>query len=105
MPDLLSALSLLADDEYRSICRVREENRYLFPCVQNSRSHVMGWHAVSAVCYAAQVKDKGRFTSTRNRHRVSTPVCTQGSSRKRKRCLLFQHMGHSQLVNECIIKL
>lgn len=100
-PDVLPALNLLSNEEYRSTCGVREDNNYLFPCIQNSSTHVMGWHAVSAVCQAAQIKDKGRFTSTRNRHRVSTLFAAMDLPSK-ERDAFFQHMGHSQVINENI---
>lgn len=100
-PDVIPALRRLADEEYRSLCGVREHNPFLFPCIQNSSGHVMGWHAVSAVCQAAQVKDKSRMTSTKNRHRVSTLFAAMDLPSKEKEAF-FEQMGHSRDVNESI---
>lgn len=100
-PDVVGPLNLLSEEEYRLHCGVRPDNHYLFACLQNSTSHVMGWHAVSSICQSANAKDKTRLTSTRNRHRVSTIFAAMDLPANEKEAF-FHHMGHSKDINECV---
>lgn len=44
--DTVEAMKKLTDTEIRSSAGVREDNLYVFACVQGSSTHVTGWHAL-----------------------------------------------------------
>ena len=45
--DTCQAMRLLSDPSVRHMSSVHVENIYVFPCTQQSETHVGGWHAVT----------------------------------------------------------
>ncbi len=70
--DTVEALKKLTNDEVRKSAGVRDDNTYVFACVNGSATHVTGWHALSKICANADISCKSRLTATKNRHRIST---------------------------------
>lgn len=47
------AMRLQRDHQIRKVSGIQVDNRYMFPCTQQSETHVGGWHAVNRVCQTA----------------------------------------------------
>ena len=100
-PDTIEAMRKLTSQEVRTSAGVKEDNLYVFPCVQGSSTHVTGWHALKNICSEAGIEGSARLTATKNRHRVSTLYAAMELP-EHDRELFFRHMGHSSLVNQNI---
>lgn len=95
------ALRKLADPEVRSMCGIRDDNTYLFPCTYMSEGHVSGWHAIKGLCNKVHLDNSEVITATANRHRVSVLFALTEIPEK-DRCFVFKHLGHSEQTNQQI---
>nr|XP_047130096.1 uncharacterized protein LOC124810008 isoform X2 [Hydra vulgaris] len=99
--DSFAVLRKLADLKIRKEAGILENNPYLFPSTKNSTNHVSGWHALHAICM--KIKNNlikpNKLTATSNRRRVST-LFAMLNLPPQERELFYQHMGHSQAINQ-----
>jgi hypothetical protein len=95
--DCWKAMKILADPEIRQHAGINVKNKYVFPGVKNSLSHVTGWICVSNICKKAGLKDC--VTATNMRHYWSTKYAQQDVSAA-DRELFYKHLGHSSSMNE-----
>ena len=99
--DSIESLRKLADFKIRNDTGISEEKKYLFPSTQGSKNHDSEWHALHNICI--KIKDKlqhsNKLTATSNRHRVST-LFAMLDLPLRDRELFYEHMGHSQAINQ-----
>ena len=56
--DTIEGLKILIDLEIRSQVGVNVENKYVFPCTQNSPNHICGTHAISMLCEKTRVQQR-----------------------------------------------
>ena len=75
----------------------------VFAHTKQSLDHICGWHGVNRVAVAAGVREPELLTVNQNRHKVSTTFAGMDVP-EQDRQMFFAHMGHSQLINEAIIK-
>nr|XP_054753532.1 uncharacterized protein LOC129259256 [Lytechinus pictus] len=99
--DTHHALRKLADPEVRSMCGIRDDNTYLFPCTYMSEGHVSGWHAIKSLCKKVHLDNSEVITATANRHRVSVLFALTEIPEK-DRDFVFKHLGHSGDTNRDI---
>ena len=94
--DCWKAMKILADPEIRRHASINEKNKFVFPSVNYSLSHVTGWICVNNVCKKAGIEG---FTATNMRHYWSTNFALQNVSAS-DRELFYKHLGHSSSMNE-----
>ncbi|XP_071823694.1 uncharacterized protein [Apostichopus japonicus] len=99
--DCIQAIEVLTSSAARSSAGVLASNGYVFPRIQSSPNHVMGWHALSGICHDAEVSSKTRLTATRNRHHISTLYASMDVPAS-ERASYLKHMGYSTDVSENI---
>ncbi|XP_071823328.1 uncharacterized protein [Apostichopus japonicus] len=99
--DCIPAIEVLTSSAARSSAGVLASNGCVFPRIQSSTNHVMGWHALSGICHDAEVSSKTRLTATRNRHHISTLYASMDVPVS-ERASYLKHMGYSTDVSENI---
>ncbi|XP_055999196.1 uncharacterized protein LOC125672892 isoform X3 [Ostrea edulis] len=95
--DCWKAMKILADPEIRRHADINVKNKFVFPSVKNSLTHVTGWVCVNNVCRKAGLKHC--VTATGMRHYMSTAYARKSVSAA-ERELFFKHLGHSRRMNE-----
>jgi hypothetical protein len=93
--DCWKAMKILADPEIRRHAGINEKNKYVFPGVKNSSSHVTGWMCVNNTCKKTGLS----VSATEMRHYWSTQYALQDVSAA-DRELFYKHLGHSSSMNE-----
>jgi len=96
--DTIHAMRTLSNKEVRVMSDVSGSNEYMFPCTQQSDTHVGGWHAVKRICVDAQIENHEMLTATKMRHRIST-IYAAIDVPEADRPFFYKHMGHSAEIN------
>ena len=99
--DVVAAMKVLSCPAAREMADVQCNNNYMFPCTQQSSTHVIGWQAAHRVCIDANVDQPDRLTATKMRHRVSTLYAAMDIP-EAERQFFYKHMGHSEGINQNI---
>jgi hypothetical protein len=94
--DIIPAMQKLV--AIREVVGIKGGNCFMFPCTQNSDTHVSGWHAVSRISTDAGLENPERLTATKMRHRVSTIYAAMDVT-DGERQHFYKHMGHSASIN------
>jgi integrase len=95
--DVVSGIKKLLD--VREHVGVHKDNPYVFPYLQQSLDHVLGWHEMQAVCKDAKVMQPKLITAHRIRHRAATVHASLPASNAQREAF-FRHMGHSRNIDE-----
>ena len=95
--DILKGMEKLADADTRRDAGVRANNPYMFPCTQDSESHVSRWHAINGI--GKEVGLSKTLNATGMRHKIST-MYAQLEVPEEKRQAFYKHMGHSENINK-----
>jgi len=83
----------------REECGVPLNNPYVFPYLQGSLDHVIGWHEMKQTCKEAGVSEPKLITANHVRHRAAT-VHAGLEMPERERNAFYRHMAHSQKMDE-----
>ena len=83
----------------REECGIPESNPYVFPYLQGSLEHVIGWHEMQQTSKEAAVSDPRLITANHVRHRAAT-VHAGLEMPEKERNAFFRHMAHSQRMDE-----
>ena len=86
-PDTIEAIRVLCDTLVRAQVDVSENNRYVFPSIQNSEHHVSGWHAVHKMCklVGPSLINLKTLTATSSAFTaISSATCNNGANKSYK---------------------
>lgn len=99
--DTFKGIDMICCPDRRAKLKIPLENKYLFPSLHGSTSHVIGWYCFNKVCVDAEVQEKDLLTATKNRHRISSLFALMDINES-DREYIYKHLGHSSVINKNI---
>ncbi|KAL3848008.1 hypothetical protein ACJMK2_018893, partial [Sinanodonta woodiana] len=96
--DCKKAMDILCDRNIRMDASIQSTNDFIFPNMESSPNHVIGWDCIDYMCKKAGIENSN-INATNNRARLSTMYAAL-DVQPEDITFFYQHMGHTKEVNE-----